>query len=332
MLEKIELRVNESLFIKLNKEKWIEVDDAIQNKDRVSPDVLTNYFIRLTDDLSFAKTYFPNSKTHAYLNELTSNIHQLIYKNKRESSRRIITFWKYELPRVVYECRRELLYSLVIFLISTIIGAVSANLDDNFARLILGDAYINMTEANIEKDDPMAVYKSAKEIEMFFGITINNIRVSFMVFAFGILGSFGAAYFLMSNGIMLGAFQCFFYTKGLLATSALTIWVHGTIEISSIIIAGGAGMVLGNSILFPGTYSRMVSFRKGAKKGLKIVIGLVPLFIIAGFLESYITRLTDIHDAFKLLIIGASLVLIVYYFVIYPIKLHKNGNSLRTKN
>ena len=324
--------MKEALFIKLNREKWIEIEENLNDASNVLPDKLTNHFVRLTDDLSFAKTYYPNSNTHAYLNELASRIHRLIYKNKKENSRRIITFWKEELPLIIYNSRRELFYSLLIFSISVLIGAFSSAHDENFARLILGDAYINMTEANIENDDPMAVYKDAKQVDMFFGITINNIRVSFLAFAAGILASFGTAFLLFQNGLMLGAFQYFFYKKGLLLTSALTIWIHGTIEISSIIIAGGAGLVVGNSILFPRSFSRMDSFRKGAKNGVKIVVGLVPLFIIAGFLESFVTRLTEMPDIGKYFIIAISAFFILYYFVIYPIKIYRNGNHLPTEN
>jgi len=105
--------------------------------------------------------------------------------------------------------------------------------------------------------------------------------------------------------------------------SFMTIWIHGTIEISAIVIAGGAGLAMGNSLLFPGTYSRIVSLKKGAKDGLKIVIGLVPLFIFAGFLESFVTRYTKFPSFIKLGIIGLSAFFIVYYFVLYPIYLKK---------
>lgn len=320
--------MKEAQFIKFNKVKWIAIESDLDGQQPVSPDKLTEYFVRITDDLSFARTYFNNSNTHLYLNELASRIHQRIYKNKRENSRRFITFWKEEVPLAIHASRKELLYSLIIFVTAMLIGAFSSAYDPDFARLIMGDAYINMTEANIEKDDPMAVYKDAKQIEMFLGITINNIWVSFNVFAFGIMFSLGAAFMLFRNGVMLGAFQYYFYQKGLLMTSALTIWIHGAIEISSIVIAGGAGLVLGNSFLFPGTYSRLESLKAGARRGLKVVIGLVPLFILAGFLESYVTRLTEMPDLIKVAIITMSFALVVYYFIIYPKKLTRNGRGL----
>lgn len=98
----------------------------------------------------------------------------------------------------------------------------------------------------------MAVYNGSEEIPMFLGITLNNIMVSFNCFAMGLLTSFGTGYMLLSNGIMLGAFQTFFYGEGLLAESMLAIWLHGTLEIWAIIVAGAAGLALGNGWLFRG--------------------------------------------------------------------------------
>ena len=323
--------MKEALFVKINKKVWVEIENSL-NKGAPPPDRLTHYFVRLTDDLSFTKTNFPNSNTHVFLNELASRVYQLIYKNKRESTNRLVRFWKYEFPGVMYECRRELLYSFLIFGISVLIGVFSSAVDENFVRLILGDGYINMTLVNIENEDPMAVYKDAHRMNMFLGITLNNVLVSFRVFAYGLLFSIGAGYILMRNGIMLGSFQYFFHTKGLLFTSALTIWIHGAIEISSIVIAGAAGLVIGNSFMFPGTYTRKESFKRGAKKGVKIVVGLVPLFIAAGFLEAYVTRLTELPDVIKLAIILSTFSGVVYYCVLYPLRLVKNGVIIPTEN
>ena len=164
----------------------------------------------------------------------------------------------------------------------------------------------------------MAVYKQMNGVDMFLGITFNNIRVSFFAFMMGIFISFGTGWILISNGIMLGAFQYFFHFHNLLLESVLVIWIHGTLEISSIIIAGASGLVLGNSILFPGTFSRSQSFRIGSKEGLKMVVGLVPIFVVAGFLESFVTRYTNMPIIASLTIIILSLTFVVWYFFIYP--------------
>ena len=144
-----------------------------------------------------------------------------------------------------------------------------------------------------------------------------------MAFSMGILAGIGTVFILMQNAIMLGSFQYFFYEQGLLWESARTIWIHGTIEISVIIIAGCAGLVVGKSILFPGTYTRLNSFTIGVKNGLKIVISTIPFFIIAGFLEGFVTRQTQMPDWLAILIIGSSLVLILFYYIFYPHILHK---------
>jgi ABC-type uncharacterized transport system permease subunit len=101
--------------------------------------------------------------------------------------------------------------------------------------------------------------------------------------------------------------------------------LHGTIELSAIVIAGAAGFVMGNSLIFPGTYSRLESFKQGAMKGMKIMVGLVPFFVLAGFIESFITRYEFMHWSIKVMIILASTLLMIYYFVIYPTLLKKHG-------
>jgi uncharacterized membrane protein SpoIIM required for sporulation len=146
-----------------------------------------------------------------------------------------------------------------------------------------------------------------------------------MIFIYGVFASVGTGLYLFYNAIMVGTFMMFFYTENQLAQGLPVIMLHGTIELTSIVIAAAAGFVMGNSILFPGTYSRLASFKMGAIKGLKIVLGLVPFFILAGFIESFITRYAFMHWSLKVLIIGLSAVLMIYYFIIYPIQLKRNG-------
>ncbi|AUC80930.1 stage II sporulation protein M [Lacinutrix sp. Bg11-31] len=315
--------MREASFVKQNKEKWIAFEKSLHNNIKINPDTLASYYIQLTNDLAYAQTYYPESKTLSYLNSLASQAHQKIYITKKETSNKIVSFWKYEFPLFFKQYHKTLLYTFLFFMAAVVIGAVSTLNDDSFVRLILGDAYVNMTIENIEKGEPMAVYKSSGEIGMFLGITINNIRVGIFAFAMGILFSVGTIYVLFSNGIMLGAFITFFYNHGVLEKTS-TVWLHGTIEISVIVIAGCAGLVMGNSFLFPKTYSRRVSFMKGAKDGLKIMVSTFPFFIIAGFIEGFITRYGDnMHWVISYSIILASVALISYYYIFYPILLNR---------
>jgi uncharacterized membrane protein SpoIIM required for sporulation len=325
--------LKEVQFIKNNSERWKEVELFLSKKTSYQePDKLAELFIQLTDDLSYSKTFYPPSKTTQYLNTLASKLHQSVYKNKKEKRSRIITFWKYELPEIFYKRRKELLISFTVFIVAVIIGVISSSGDSGFVRLILGDSYVNMTLENIDKGDPLAVYKQMNGVDMFMGITFNNIRVSFYAFLSGLLLSIGTILLLLYNGIMLGTFHHLFYTQDLLFKSLSIIWIHGTLEISSIVIAGAAGLILGNSILFPKTYSRRQSFLISAKDGVKIIVGLIPLFITAGFLESFVTRFTNMPIIINILIIGSSLTFIIWYVVVYPIKLNRKSKNESAEN
>lgn len=315
----------EAAFIKRNKARWEEFEKQLNHQQQVPPDQLADVFIQLTDDLSFARTQYPKSRVTQYLNSLTGKVHREIYKNKREEKNRFIHFWKIEVPEAVYHSRKQMLLALIVFLVSCAIGVVSVANDDTFVRLILGDGYVNTTLENIRSGNPTRVYSSGGQMDMFWMITLNNVLVSFRVFVFGIFASLGTGLYLFYNGVMVGTFVMFFYQESQLSQALPVIMLHGTIELSSIVIAAGAGFTMGNGLLFPGTYPRIVSFKRSTFTGLKIVIGLVPFFIIAGFIESFITRYAFMPVAVKMMIIGLSAMLIIYYFIIYPFQLKKNG-------
>ena len=315
--------MREAHFVKKNKEKWKLFEDVLDKKQEINPTTLSDLYIDITDDLSYAKTFYPTSNSVMYLNSLASAAHLKIYKTKKESKHRIVNFYKYEFPLMFSQYHKHLLISFSVFAFFTLVGIFSAANDIDFVRLILGDSYVNMTLENIEKGDPMAVYKKANQLSMSAFITFNNIRVAVIAFLLGMLFSVGTLYIMMQNGIMLGSFTYFFFDKGLLWESSRTIWIHGTIEISVIIIASCAGLVLGNGLMFPRTYSRLASFKISFVNGLKIMLSTVPFFIIAGFIEGFVTRYTQMPDWLAMTIIASSLLLILFYYIIYPQKLTK---------
>jgi uncharacterized membrane protein SpoIIM required for sporulation len=316
--------MREAAFVKVNQKRWLEFEKQL-NSGEAQPDMLAEIFIQLTDDLSFARTQYPDSRTTKYLNSLTSKFHLEIYKNKKEEKNRFITFWMYELPEVMWNVRKPMAYAFLIFIVSILMGIVSTLNDDSFVRLILGDDYVNMTLENIKNGNPTNVYARDSQMDSFFRITLNNIFVSFRIFVFGAFTSLLSGFMLIYNGIMVGAFCTFFYTENQLGQGLPVIMLHGTIELTSIVIAAAAGFVMGNSILFPGTYSRLESFKIGAVTGMKIVVGLVPFFIVAGFIESFITRYAFMHWSLKVFINGVSAGIMIYYFILYPHRLHRHG-------
>lgn len=319
--KKSRLQMREAQFLKQNAEKWKTYEAEIKQHEQA--DLLAERFIELSDDLSYSKTFYPKSNTTKYLNGLAGQFHLKIYNNKKEKTGRIWNFWQFELPWLFRIYHRQFLYALIFFLIFCFMGAVSAKYDETFIRLILSDGYVDMTNENIEKGDPFAVYKSMQQVNMFFYIAFNNIRVAFATYIMGSFLSVGAVYMLLTNGLMLGSFEYFFFQKGLGFKSVTVIFIHGTLEIWALVIAGASGLILGNSILFPGTYSRPVSILKGGKDGLKIVLGLVPVFLAAAFLESFVTRYDNMPVSLSLAILAGSIFFITWYFIYYPVQLHK---------
>ena len=285
---------------------------------------MASLYIHLVNDLSYAQTYYPKSKTVVYLNYLASQIYQKIYKTKREEQNRLVYFFSVEVPLLVYQYRRYLLYAFILFFLTVGMGVLSAKYDDGLARLIMGDGYVNMTLENIEKGDPVAVYKSGSNWGGFIAITLNNLFVGVKCFIYGIFGGIGTFLVLFQNCMMLGTFQYFFYEHGVFWESVRGILIHGSMEIFAIVIESACGFILGASILFPRTFSRLNSFKIGFKDSLKIFLSTIPFTIAAGMLEGFVTRYAlQMPNWLNVFIILGTLSLISFYFLIFPFIVHK---------
>lgn len=316
--------MREVAFIKQNKEKWLDFEQAIFGKAKKNPDEMASLYIHLVNDLSYAQTYYPRSKTVVYLNYLASQIYQKIYKTKRTETNRLVYFFSIETPLLIFQYRRYILYSFVLFFLLVGIGVLSAHYDQDFVRLILGDQYVNMTLENIKDGNPVAVYKSGGSFGSAFGITMNNLYVGISCYVFGVFGGIGTFYIYMQNCIMLGSFQYFFYDQNVFWESVRGIWIHGSMEIFAIVIEAAAGFILGASILFPRTYSRFNSFKIGFKDSFKILLSTMPFTVAAGILEGFVTRYSlEMPNWMNVFIILSTLSLISFYFLLFPYIVHK---------
>jgi uncharacterized membrane protein SpoIIM required for sporulation len=316
--------MKETRFIAQNKEKWLESEMLL--KDNIKdPEKLSNLFTQVMDDLSYSRTHYPNRSVRVYLNKIGREYFSLIYDHKKEKKNRFSSFWLDEIPQIMLYAKKEMIISLLIFLLAASIGIFSSIHDPEFTSTILGRQYVEMTKENISNGDPMAVYKKSHQVDMFLGITFNNLRVAFMTYVFGVFLSIGTIGILLYNGVMVGCFQFFFIERGLLLESALSIWLHGTLEISSIILAGGAGLTLGSGLVFPGSYSRLQAFQVSGIRSLKLMLGISPVFVLAAIIESFLTRYTDMPEVIKAFLILLSAVFIIGYFVVYPWIKSKKG-------
>lgn len=319
--------MRETSFIRQNQQKWETFEEEFEKN--TDPEKVSNLFIQITDDLSYARTYYPNRSVKIYLNNLAQRVFRKIYTNRVRPRTKFKLFWTQELPNNLYESRRTLFFTFALFIVAFGIGIFSSMHDPEFARFILGSEYVDMTEQNIEDGDPMKVYKDSGEFNMFFSIALNNLWVSFLTMAFGIFFGFGTAYFILYNGIMIGAFQYFFIERGLFVDSFLTIWVHGALEVSAIVIAGAAGMTLGRGLLFPGTLTRIQSFRLNGLHAIQIYLGITPIIILAAINESFLTRYTETPDWVRLMLISVEFIFMYMYFVHIPRRRAKSGVTIK---
>ena len=309
--------MREALFIKKNRDRW----QTITHDEGKHPDEQADDFIQLVEDLGYSKTFYPHSRITQYLNKEASKKYLNIYENSRESGNRFTRFFKYTLPETVGRHHRMLLVTFCLFITFVAIGFFSAKGEQTFVREVLGNSYVDMTEKNIQKGKPFEVYDDGNELLMFIRIFINNISVALHEFAGGILLGIPTVMSLVSNSIMVGTFEYLFYQHGIIRDSVLTILIHGTLELFSIVVSSTAGLVLATSWLFPRNKTRMDALKSGAKDGLIIALSGFPTLLMAAFFEGFVTRHADMPLWLKLVIVFSSLSFIIAYFIIYPIRL-----------
>ncbi len=309
--------MKESSFINQNKENWKHYEKVLKEKS-TKPDELNDLFIQVTDDLSYSRSFYPNRSVRVYLNGLAQQVFLKLYTNKKRKQSFIVKFFKEELPAILYAARKELLVCFLVFIVTFLVGVFSSRHEAGFARQILGNRYVEMTNEYIKEGKPMNVYAEGDKLSAFLGIAYNNLRVDMLTFATGLLLAIGTLFVLAYNGVMVGVFQYFFYGTGYFTFTVLTIWLHGTLEIFTMILSATAGLVFGKGLVFPGTYTRGQAFRLSAIKGVKILLAVIPLTLAAAFIEAFITGQTNAPLYLKASLIVFSLLFIVFYFVWFP--------------
>lgn len=309
--------------------QWREFEKDLANGKDVDPDRLASLFVDITDDLAYAAAQYPDSTTHRYLNQLAARVHGMLYKNRRHKSSKLLQFWSRDVPEAFLDARGAILFSGATFLLMLALGIGLGLSDESMLRGIMGNAYVDMTIQNIRSGNPMGVYKSSDGYMMFLWIATNNLFVMMRMVVVGLLVVVGPMYMLITNAVMIGAFHALFFSHGEVGRFFLGVYVHGSIELSCVVVAAGAGFRIGTAILLPRTYTRMESFKRGVSSAIKIAIGLVPLIVIAAILESFVTRLTDMPLSINILIVVGTLAFMAWYVLVLPRTLLRKHNDVR---
>lgn len=311
--------MNVEQFLQSRQSDWkqfTQLLDRSQNQiAQLSPDevkTLGRLYRVITADFALAQREFPQHRITLYLNQQVARGHAIIYRSEPLAFKRILRFATTGFPQIFRATARYTLVAAVLCLLPAILAALIINWQPAAAVWLLPPEAQNLIPIVEDKelwiDMPMA---ERPYISSF--IMTNNIRVSFVAFAGGVTAGLLTVYAMIFNGLLLGGLT------GLTAHHDIgfELWTfvigHGVIELSTIFMAGGSGLLMGWAIIHPGLLSRRDALSQAARKAVRLIIGCVPLLVIAGIIEGFISPAETIPWPVKWSVgIGSGIVLYAY--------------------
>jgi len=258
-------------------------------KDMDSSETLefVNGYRSLSRDVSLARNALPNSQITVYLESMLLRSYDLIHRRPYNLLRQFIYMLRYELPQVVRELRGAILISVAIFLLSAFIGWWLVYTYPELAALFASPKMIETVQkGGLWTDDLLNVTPSSI---LSVGIMTNNIVVTMSAFVLGTLYGLGTLYMMTLNGAMLGGVFAFTARYNLAGKLFEFVIAHGIVELSVIMLAGAAGMKIGEALVRPGQLTRRDAFNKAASNASKIIMVGTLLLIGSGLIEGYVS-------------------------------------------
>lgn len=306
-------------FIKQNRTEWELLEQSIRelskNKRSLTAERVENFqllYRKAVNHLSFSQTYFHNEEVTYYLNELVAKAHHLLYRDQATTSLyQLKQFFGKTFIRLLIEQWRFVFVACLLFLIGAI-GSFLAVINDPV------HLYSILPSAIASHVDPAQLGQGHKLMDapaMSAQIMTNNMQVGILAFAGGITFGTFTIYLLINNGMILGALAALFWQYGKFYDFWAYIVPHGMIELTAIFIAGGAGLLMGYSLIVPGPYSRAYQLKRQALRSVQLLLGTIPLFIVAGTIEGYITPAPISLAAKYAVSLSTVVALLVYVWV-----------------
>ncbi|OZU89429.1 hypothetical protein CIL03_06885 [Virgibacillus indicus] len=282
-------------FVKQYREDWKRLEEYaghLQKKGRRVTGGDISKFHRLyqkaAQHLSYSQTYYPDEEVTRYLNELVSKSHNLLYKDQVSSFQQVRYFFSTKFIGLLLEQWKFIVIAMLLFLFGGLAAFLSvANDPLHFYSIMPADmaAGVNPEQLGVGHDAIDSSLISAQ-------IMTNNIQVAILAFASGITFGLLTVFVLAYNGLIVGALAAVFWHAGMSYEFWAYIVPHGMIELTAIFIAGGAGLLMGYKLFVPGPYTRGYQLKENAKRSVQLFLGTIPLFIIAGIIEGFITPST----------------------------------------
>ncbi|NHC43179.1 stage II sporulation protein M [Bacillus sp. MM2020_1] len=317
--------MNVKQFVKMHREEWKQLEELIttlsKHRRTITGDRITQYhrlYQKAAQNLSYSQTYFPNDEVTQYLNGLVAKSHNLFYKDQVSSLKQIRHFFSVKFIGLLLEQWKFVIIAMILFLIGALGSFLSVMNDPLHIYAILPSEIAK----GVDPDQLGKGHEAVDSSLMSASIMTNNIKVAIFAFAGGITFGLVTVYLMVYNGIIIGALAALFWHHGKSYDFWAYIVPHGMIELTAIFIAGGAGLLMGYKLFVPGQFSRSYQLKQQAIRSVQLLLGTIPLFVIAGIIEGFITPAAISLEA-KYIVAFLTVVGLILYMVIGKLKLTK---------
>lgn len=240
---------------------------------------------QVASDLASIRQGPADRRLTAYLNQLLARAHNLIYMGRRAGPGGIWLFYRRTFPQVFRATFTYTLTAFIMFLAAAVVGFLAALGDASFQRFFLGPQMSDTIERRQMWTESILTIKPLASS----AIMTNNLAVSFTTFALGITAGLGTAYMMAVNGLLIGVIGAACWQAGMGLRLAGFVAPHGVLELPSIFMAAGAGLLVARGLLFPGSLPRREALAVYGGSGVRLALGIIPLLVIAGVIEGFIS-------------------------------------------
>ncbi len=269
----------------------------------------------VTADLARARTYGASPGLLEAVERWAGAGHNLLYRAKGRAAVPLGRWIGRELPRAVRRHHRPVLLAALL-LVGPMLASYAAVRDrPALARSIMPAGMLARAE-NTARGDINASYievDGGERPALSSALVTNNVQVSFVAFAAGLLAGAGTVLILVFNGVLLGAAFGLYANNDVLGVILAFVFPHGVMELTAICLAGGAGLGLGSALLVPGRRTRRDALRERGRAFLSLVGGAVLLLIVAGLVEGFYSP-SGLPAVAKFAFGGTTALLLTAYF------------------